>query len=276
MCHWHRQQAPTRHRDNPTPRPAATRCWLPFQSFHFTSDPASCISMQYRPINRRRHQDHRIIAAGLLLLLIAATSSQPTSPASLYKSDLEAIIQPMHCVPFRKSENSFCDDAKCHYPKSVADCSGNGICLAPSGLCKCRIGFEGDDCSVKSTPCVSGQVKLLSKPRGYFTDGSPPPPTSDDKNSKSGYRTDLNCTWAINPIQSSGEFSFSIAVIVEYTHLHFAQGTLFTDNSKVHGHRAELRLAVHFPGPSHKSEQTVAVPTLRYAPCSSCANAIVG
>jgi len=125
-------------------------------------------------------------------------------------------LKPMHCVPFRQSESSYCDDIRCYYPKSVADCSGHGKCVAPSGLCKCDIGYEGDDCSVKSSPCVSGQVKILNRPRGYFTDGSPPPPSSSSKSPQAGYRTDLNCTWAINPMQSSGEFSLPIAVVVEW------------------------------------------------------------
>jgi hypothetical protein len=145
-------------------------------------------------------------------------SSQPMSPANLYSTNLYANMKPVHCTPFRKSENSFCDDTQCFYPKSVADCSGNGQCLAPNGMCKCKIGFEGDDCSIKSSPCVSGQVTRLTRPRGYFTDGSPPPPSSyysNASNAQSGYRTDLNCTWAINPLQSSGEFSFPVAVVVE-------------------------------------------------------------
>jgi hypothetical protein len=152
------------------------------------------------------------------LLLLLLLFSQSPSLAKLYSSDLDAVTKPVHCVPFRKSEGSFCNDANCFYPKSVADCSGNGQCVAPNGLCKCNIGFEGDDCSVKSSPCVSGQVTHLTRPRGYFTDGSPPPPArnpSDPVNTKSGYRTDLNCTWAIDPLQSSGEFSFPIAIVVE-------------------------------------------------------------
>jgi hypothetical protein len=144
-------------------------------------------------------------------------SSQPMSPANLYSPNLDANMKPVHCTPFRNSENSFCDDTKCFYPKSVADCSGNGQCLAPSGICKCKLGFEGDDCSIKSSPCVSGHVTRLTRPRGYFTDGSPPPPSSNPNasNAQSGYRTDLNCTWAINPLQSSGEFSFPVSVVVE-------------------------------------------------------------
>jgi hypothetical protein len=151
----------------------------------------------------------------LLLHPLLLHSSQPMSPANLYSPNLDANMKPVHCTPFRKSENSFCDDTKCFYPKSVADCSGNGQCLAPSGMCKCKIGFEGDDCSIKSSPCVSGQVTRLTRPRGYFTDGSPPPPSSSASNAQSGYRTDLNCTWAINPLQSSGEFSFPVAIVVE-------------------------------------------------------------
>jgi hypothetical protein len=157
----------------------------------------------------------------LLLLLLSALCAQSPSLAKLYSANLDAVIKPLHCVPFRKSENSFCNDVKCFYPKSVADCSGNGKCLAPNALCKCDMGFEGDDCSVKSSPCISGQVTRLTRPRGYFTDGSPPPPArpknpSDPINTQSGYRTDLNCTWTIDPLQSSGESSFPVAIVVEY------------------------------------------------------------
>ena len=154
-------------------------------------------------------------ALALLLQLLLAVAPQLQSSTNLYRSDLIASIKPVHCVPFRKSENSFCDDVSCVYPKSVGDCSGNGQCLAPSGLCLCNAGYEGDDCGVKSSPCVSGVVTSLTRPRGYFTDGSPPPPRSGANNSKSGYRTDLNCTWAINPSISSGEFAFPIAIVVE-------------------------------------------------------------
>lgn len=184
----------------------------------------------------------------LQIHLLVLVSSQSLSSASLYSPILNADIRPVHCVPFRKSQNSYCDDARCFYPISVADCSGNGECLAPSGLCKCNIGFEGDDCSIKSSPCVSGQVKHLSRPRGYFTDGSPPPPRSDAINAQSGYRTDLNCTWAINPMQSSGEFSFPIAVVVECVLCsRFCHGPPLLTFVQVHGRRAELRLDVsHF------------------------------
>jgi len=155
------------------------------------------------------------LALALLLQLLLAVAPQLQSSTNLYRTGLTASIKPVHCVPFRQSENSFCDDKQCVYPKSVADCSGNGQCLPPSGLCKCNAGYEGDDCSVKSSPCVSGAVTSLTRPRGYFTDGSPPPPVRDANNSKSGYRTDLNCTWAINPAKASGEFSFPIAIVVE-------------------------------------------------------------
>jgi hypothetical protein len=160
-------------------------------------------------------QPRRCLAASLVLLLLWGCASQSISPSNLYMADLAVNLKPMHCVPFRQSESSYCDDIRCYYPKSVADCSGHGKCVAPSGLCKCDIGYEGDDCSVKSSPCVSGQVKILNRPRGYFTDGSPPPPSSSSKSPQAGYRTDLNCTWAINPMQSSGEFSLPIAVVVE-------------------------------------------------------------
>jgi hypothetical protein len=164
-----------------------------------------------------------IASASLLLMLLQLhtlrlVSSQAMSAANLYSPDLNANSKLVHCIPFRKSENSFCDDSGCFYPRSVADCSGNGQCLAPSGLCRCKIGFEGDDCSVKSSPCVSGQVTRLTQPRGYFTDGSPPPPHANARNAQSGYRTDLNCSWAINPLVSSAEFSFPIAIVVECVH----------------------------------------------------------
>jgi hypothetical protein len=162
-----------------------------------------------------RPQSRDCLAVALLLQLLLLASSQSQSPSNLYFNDLKASIKPVHCVPFRKSENSFCDDKQCFYPKSVDDCSGHGTCLPPSGLCKCDIGYEGDDCSIKSSPCISGRVNSLTRPRGYFTDGSPPPPSSLSKSPQVGYRTDLNCTWAINPMQSSGEFSLPIAVIVE-------------------------------------------------------------
>jgi hypothetical protein len=169
------------------------------------------------------HSRNLATASLLLLMLLQLdtlllVSSQSMSPANLYSPNLNADAKPVHCIPFRKSENSFCDDRGCFYPKSVADCSGNGECLAPSGLCRCKIGFEGYDCSVKSTPCVSGQVTRLTQPRGYFTDGSPPPPESNANNTRSGYRTELNCTWAINPLESSAEFSFPVAIVVECVH----------------------------------------------------------
>ena len=72
-----------------------------------------------------------------------------------------------------------------------------------------------DSVQVGTTLSITDLPFFIAESRGYFTDGSPPPPSSNASNAQSGYRTDLNCTWAINPLQSSGEFSFPVAIVVE-------------------------------------------------------------